>query len=264
MKKIRKLYRYYSNRLPSASALPFFWHVGRPNFGDDINPSFFRMASQQPVRLKIQRDQPHFLGMGSILDRATPASIVLGAGCLSALAPGSITPARVVSVRGELSRAGLVQSDNVLLGDPMVLLNIVAPQSVHHDGPIGFVPHVSCLRLARKMAPLGVKIIDPGLAPWKVIREIAGCSRIFSQSLHGLIVADALEIPNIWIAPSESVTGDTFKFKDYFSTLDTAKTPYSFDLKTFSNTPHTAFNVCNYKYDKKVYLDALRDAVATL
>jgi pyruvyltransferase len=244
--------------------VPFYWHIGRPNFGDDINPSFFQIACQKTVKLHTSRDHLHFLGMGSILDRATSTSIILGSGCLSQLESGSVCPAKTVSVRGELSRASLAQGDSVLLGDPMVLLNIVAPQDVQRNGPVGFVPHFSDLRLARKLKIPNVKVIDPGLEPWKVIREIAGCSRIFSQSLHGLIVADALEIPNIWIAPNASMTGQNFKFEDYFTTLDGRKEPYQFNLGTFLHTPRTAFSVCTYKYDKKNYLEALRDAVATM
>jgi pyruvyltransferase len=262
MKKITKISRYIRARAKPHSALPFFWHIGRPNFGDDINMSFFEVAVNQPVRLETQRDQPHFLGMGSILDRVTATSIVLGAGCLSALDPKSIRPAQVVSVRGELSRAGLVQSEGVLLGDPMVLLNLVAPQTVQRDGPVGFVPHVSNLRHARKMKIPNVKIIDPGHTPWKVIHEIAGCSRIFSESLHGLIVADTLSIPNVWIAPNRSMAGAAFKFEDYFSTLDAGKDAYPFNLMTFSNPPKGAFTVCQYLYDKRTYLDAIRDATS--
>jgi len=244
--------------------VPFYWHVGRPNFGDDINPSFFQIACQETVKLQTSRDNLHFLGMGSILDRATSTSIILGSGCLSQLEPRSVCPANTISVRGELSRASLAQSDSVLLGDPMVLLNIVSPQNVQRNGPIGFVPHVSDLRFAYKLKIPNVKVIDPGREPWKVIREIAGCSRIFSQSLHGLIVADALEIPNIWIAPNASMTGENFKFEDYFTTLDGGKVPHQFNLGSFLHTPQSAFDVCTYKYDKKHYLEALRDAVASM
>ena len=263
VRKARKLFRYYKSRWQPRSSLPFFWHVGRPNFGDDINPSFFQSVCDERTRLEIQRHQPHFLGMGSILDRATSASIILGAGCLTPLAAGSVSATRVVSVRGELSRQGLPHSTDVLLGDPMVLLNLVAPQAVQRNGPVGFVPHVSDLRRAQKMSVPGLKVIDPGHEPWKVIRDIAGCARIFSQSLHGLIVADALEIPNAWIAPSASMKGGTFKFEDYFSTLDAPKEALPFDRNTFLSPPKGTFQVCRYKYDKAEYLDALRDALAT-
>ena len=60
MKKAKKVFRYLKARLQPASALPFFWHVGTPNFGDDINPALFNAALSKPVRLQTRRDRPHF------------------------------------------------------------------------------------------------------------------------------------------------------------------------------------------------------------
>jgi pyruvyltransferase len=262
MNKAKKVFRYWKARLQPSSALPLSWHVGRPNFGDDINPAFFSIAVGRPARLETRRNIPHFLGMGSILDRASSASTVLGSGCLLPPAAGSLHPGRVVAVRGALSLAGLARREDVLLGDPMVLLGLIASCPVYSDGPVGLVPHVSEMGYARRMKIPGVKIIDPGHDPWRVIRDIAGCSRIFSQSLHGLIVADTLQIPNVWIAPSLKMVGDSFKFADYFSTLDASKEPYPFDLDTFRGLPAHFFDVRKYKYDKKVLLDAIRQGVA--
>jgi hypothetical protein len=121
---------------------------------------------------------------------------------------------------------------------------------------------VSEVGLARRMNIPGVKIIDPADDPWRVINDIAHCSRIYSQSLHGLIVADALDVPNIWIAPGRAMLGARFKFDDYFSTLDANKDPYPFTLDTFLGTPAHAFDVRRYRYDKKTYLEALQQAVA--
>jgi pyruvyltransferase len=263
MMKVKKIARYWKARLQSKDALPFFWHVGKPNFGDDINPEFFSAAVEKPVRLEIRRDRPHFLGMGSILGKANSTSTVLGSGFIVPPVDEALEPGGVVSVRGALSLSGLAKPENVLLGDPMVLLNLIFPHTVKHDGSVGLVPHVSEVGLARKMNIPGVKIIDPTNGPWRVIREIAGCSRIFSQSLHGLIVADALEIPNVWIAPGKTMMGGRFKFDDYFSTLDAAKEPYPFDMDTFRGARAHVFGVGRYRYDKKTYLQALRQAVAS-
>ena len=260
--KIKKVVRYWKARLQPGASLPFSWHIGRPNFGDDINPAFFNAAVKRPIRLEIRRHRPHFLGMGSILGRANVASTVLGSGCLMPPVAGSLQPGHVVAVRGALSLEGLARREGVLLGDPMVLLNLILRDAVRRDGPVGLVPHVSEVGLARGMNIPGVKIIDPGDDPWRVIHDIADCSRIFSQSLHGLIVADALEIPNIWIAPGRAMVGARFKFDDYFSTLDANKDPHPFTLDTFRGTPAHAFDVRRYRYDKKTYLEALQQAVA--
>jgi hypothetical protein len=41
VRRIEKARRYLSWRL-ATRGLPLWWHVGRPNFGDDINPTFFQ------------------------------------------------------------------------------------------------------------------------------------------------------------------------------------------------------------------------------
>lgn len=45
------------------------------------------------------------------------------------------------------------------------------------------------------------------------------CKYIISSSLHGLICADSICIPNRWIKLSE-LLGSDFKFHDYYSVFD--------------------------------------------
>lgn len=260
MRKLIKLARYLVARCRPSSAPGIFWHIGTPNFGDDINPDIFGRISGRTVRLQTDRSRPHFLGMGSILEKATEDSTVIGAGFLRRPEAPFRVSARYVAVRGRLSRECVRAEGPVLLGDPMVLLDRVFKFAGRKTCPIGVVPHVSEVSAFRKICPEGVKVIDPADAPWSVIEEIAACERIMSQSLHGLIVADALEIPNIWLAPSVSMAGGDFKFLDYFSTLDSAKRPHAPTKELFSSPP-PEFSVGRYLYDKDEYLDALREAL---
>ncbi len=261
MRKLRKLGRYSVARLQPRSALPFLWHIGQPNFGDDLNPALFGLIAERGVRLERRHDRPHFLGMGSILARATPSSIVLGAGFLTPPARHDLQ-GQIVSVRGALSRDAIAQRGEILLGDPMVLLNLLAPFKRQADGPLGFVPHVSEFKRTRRLRVAGLKVIDPALPPWRVVQEIAGCGRIMSQSLHGLIVADALAIPNLWIAPGPAMVGGDFKFRDYFSTLDGPKAAHPFHHDLLKVPPGAGFDVGIYKYDKRSYLETLRNTIA--
>lgn len=50
-----------------------------------------------------------------------------------------------------------------------------------------------------------------------VIKQIDQCENIISSSLHGLIIADSLRIPNLHIHVSNALLGDGFKFDDYYS-----------------------------------------------
>ena len=51
------------------------------------------------------------------------------------------------------------------------------------------------------------------------INNILQCKKIFSSSLHGLIVSDAYSIPSIWIKLSDDIKGNDFKFYDYFESV---------------------------------------------
>lgn len=255
--KFVKLRRYWSARLRPDTLPPLFWHVGVPNFGDDINPALFQALTGTQFRFAANRDAPHFVGMGSILSSATDASTVLGAGLLTPR-PLAARP-RVVALRGKLTQALLGAEGAVPLGDPMVLLDrIFTPE---RGDATGFVPHVGSLALARRVVPQGVRLIDVRKDPWTVIREIGSCRRVLSQSLHGLIVADALGIENLWLAPSGDMRGGRFKFDDYFSTLDASKPVYPMTSEVLRDPPLADFSVGSYQGDKAGYHRLLKAAV---
>lgn len=62
--------------------------------------------------------------------------------------------------------------------------------------------------------------IDVKRSPLEVIQKIAECDCIISSSLHGLIVADSLRIPNLHIKVSSKLMGDGYKFDDYYSSYN--------------------------------------------
>lgn len=261
MKKLVKLGRYLAGLCGPSDSARLFWHVGTPNFGDDINPALFSLLADRPMRLQTNRDHPHFLGMGSILEKATAHSVVLGSGFLRPPPAKVVTSARIVAVRGKLSREALGAGDEILLGDPMVLLDQVFRPTPGKRHALGVVPHVSEVAAFRRRAKPGLRVIDPAESPWKVVEAIASCERLMSQSLHGLIVADALGVPNLWLAPSASMAGGEFKFHDYFSTLDAAKHAHEATASLLSAPPLDLFTTGRYLFDKAGYLEAIRKAV---
>ena len=78
-------------------------------------------------------------------------------------------------------------------------------------------------------------IINPKQFPqWhSFIDDICSFEAIVSSSLHGIIIADAYEIPNVWISLDENHPDDNFKFKDYYLSVnkDISK-PLNFDTIT--------------------------------
>lgn len=260
LRRFEKLRRFARWRF-IPGRLPVWWHVGRPNFGDDINPGFFRRLAGLSTRFAAYRSQPHVLGAGSILEHAGRVSVVCGAGFLRPPARPMAMPARLVSVRGELSRRAFPQAGDVLLGDPLVLVSeFVSRQQPQHR--FGLVPHVLSMDRWRAWNSPRLRIIDPAASPWSVIREIADCEVVLSQSLHGLIVADALGIPNVWVAPSDDMAGGRFKFDDYFSTLDAAKTPVPETAELFTHPTRYDATVGRYLFSKADYRAVIAAACA--
>ena len=255
LEKLRRLLRW---RLSPPGGLPVWWHVGRPNFGDDINPSFFGRVHGGRVRFAADRARPHVLGAGSILAHATTASVVCGSGFLEP-PQGRLVAAEIVAVRGELSARAVNVAGDVLLGDPLVLVDaFVAPSPKCHR--FGFVPHVTSVGRWRRLAGRDGHIIDPAWDPWRTIAAIAACEVVFSQSLHGLIVADALGIPNVWIAPAAEMRGGRFKFDDYFSTLERGKPSIPENRDLFAAPAAFDAEAGRYRFSKPNYLAALAAA----
>lgn len=260
IQKLVKQCRKIRWSLPRRGAVPVRWHVGRPNFGDDLNPHLWRTVLGREIRLA-PRGAPHVLGMGSILERATPDSVIAGSGFIRPPCSGSVPVCRVLAVRGALSARGM--GADCLLGDPAVLVPLVFPRQAGPRIPIGIVPHVTQLRLLRAQAPRGVEVIDVRAPPVEVVGRISRCDCILSQSLHGLIVADGYGVPNAWLAPSDCMIGGRFKFDDYYSTTDRSPEPVRLDPAQWDCPRDWGLSVANYLHDRRHFLEALRDGVLT-
>lgn len=55
-------------------------------------------------------------------------------------------------------------------------------------------------------------------SPQEFLHRMAACEAVVSTSLHGLVFAEALGIPSLWITAGEEIAGGEFKFHDWFST----------------------------------------------
>ena len=97
-----------------------------------------------------------------------------------------------------------------------------------------------------------------------MVEAIASCEVVLSQSLHGLIVADALGVPNVWIAPTGDMVGGRFKFDDYFSTLDAAKECVPETADVFERPSVFGAGVGRYRHCKETYRRAIAEACRRL
>ena len=156
--------------------------------------------------------------------------IIWSAGFLSTPKP-QLMPIRkcynMASVRGVLSKrslqaAGLIQGEECTVGDAGILASYLIPLERRKTCRIGLIPHrkekdLPIIERVKENLP-DVKVIDiePD-DPLEGLAQIAGCEYILSSSLHGLIFADSFRIPNRHIILSDNLSGDGFKFRDYYS-----------------------------------------------
>lgn len=85
------------------------------------------------------------------------------------------------------------------------------------------VPHLDHRSALEHLAGPGVQLVDVREGVEAVVAQIAGAQVCISSSLHGIIVAQAYGVPWVWLRISDLlISGDTFEFEDFFTTLDAA------------------------------------------
>lgn len=196
----------------------------------------------------LSQTEDHYIVCGSILSSANEKSTVWGAGFdwEHHNETNIHKDAKVVGVRGDLS-AQKSGRDVVTIGDPALLL-----PKLYQPSPIGcligIVPHWSNIENCA-VKYRNRKIINP-LMPYNLfIQELTSCEFVFSESLHGLIVADAYGIKNAWIDRGADV-GDKFKYRDYYSSTVTP------EMKPIPDIDTGGCQVHKYKYDLQTFLNS--------
>ena len=137
--------------------------------------------------------------------------------------------AAYAAVRGPLTRSRLLNvgvSCPRVYGDPALLAPLFYQPKVEKRFSVGLVIRWSEKRWRDLAAAEDVCLIDLGSADVEgTLRKILSCERIISSSLHGLILADAYNIPSAWL-DADSQAGGTrpwggeFKFYDYFLSVE--------------------------------------------
>ena len=210
----------------STSPLRLQYFIRIPNVGDLVNPAVVSALAGVPTRWSISG--PRLVAIGSVMSGATPTSIVWGTGVMSpTIGVGNAIAGNIYALRGKLSHEALRQHGVALpdmpLGDPGYLAPALlgAGRSQTPRYRLGLVPHYVDRPnpdLWRFGEDHGVKILNVHDEPRKFFREMGECAAVASSSLHGLIFAEAMGIPNVWITLGGEIGGGDFKFRDWFST----------------------------------------------
>lgn len=205
------------------------------NLGDDLNFYLLREITGKKIInydnmrkfcLKIR----HYTCIGSVFEwEVDSASIVWGTGIMFGGDRVVPNPKKICAVRGPLTRKILINngiSCPEIYGDPALLLPLVYNPHVEKKYQIGLIPHFidynqDIIQKFHNLNKSNTKLIQmQGYKSWKeVICDICSCDYIVSSSLHGMIIADAYNIPNTWIQLSDNLMGEHFKFHDYFASV---------------------------------------------
>ena len=199
-----------------------------PNVGDRINPTIVTAVSKRPTVHVAGVQVPHLVAVGSTMAATTPESHVWGTGVMHPdLGVGGAMASNIHAVRGKLSHSALcaagIKLRDVPFGDPGYLAPALfgITRSAAPTKTIGIVPHyVDRLKphFRRLIAEPDVVDLNVHADPLQFLHAMAKCDTIISSSLHGLIFAEALGIPNLWVTTGDDIAGGPFKFNDWFST----------------------------------------------
>ncbi len=206
---------------------------GRLNFGDDLSPLVFSYAWGRPC-VRSDLADCDVIGLGSLLQEAVRSSrrrglvwrslvlrrarpMVWGSGIIDAREVRTARHLTVLSLRGPLT-AARIAPDCTSFGDPGLLAGEMF-QERSKRFPVGIVPHYvdeesPAVAALTDRIP-GARLISVNAPALDVVRAISECEMILSSSLHGLIVADALGVPNARLTFTDRIKGGDFKFADY-------------------------------------------------
>ena len=252
--------------------LIYFVGDGNGNFGDELSKvvvnNYINKDTHNLFLNRFKKENINFIAVGSMIQIAKNDYHIWGSGFLTNIKTSGRNDFRrlnIHAVRGPLTR-NFIQDMKLnievpeIFGDPALLCSeFLQPVRIpEYSTKIGIVPHYANHAKIKKMFnesnlnKLDYIFIDPLGIHTEVVKKIISCKYIISNSLHGLIISDAYNIPNVWLNIQIANHPD-FKFIDYFESQ-------SREIKFIKNFDE--FEITNYAYNggNKINLDLLKEA----
>lgn len=202
---------------------PAYWYRADHNFGDQMAPWLLEAVTGEIPIWVPWRSQGKILGVGSLMHYMQDGDVVWGTGAIRNAPVEPHPKARILAVRGPLTRKLLHADVPEIYGDPALLLPRYYDQPQEELYDVGVIPHYvdkPFMQLPYDPSILMIDVDDE----WRIVVDnIRKCGSIVSSSLHGLIVAEAYGIPATWVSAGDRLSGGTFKFHDYY--LATGREP---------------------------------------
>lgn len=193
-----------------------YQHPETRNFGDVLPiPLLHHVTGRRPTRAD-RTDTDKVVSVGSVMPVIRPGDYVWGTGTQTDRRY-SARDTTFLAVRGPLTRAAIDHAHvPEIYGDPALLLPDMYRPDVDKRHRVGILPHYMDYSTAATKHPGALNIWMKG--PWKtVVRKALSCDTLIATSLHGLVIADAYDIPVTWHASySGKIASTSLKFQDYF------------------------------------------------
>ncbi len=193
------------------------------------------MAGRPAINVRsFPSDAPALFTVGSIAGHLqAPGAHIWGSGLIGTLTDAKAAelagrkPRCIHAVRGAHTRRVMQEALGwhvpEVYGDPALLLpRYYRPRPAPRaEGKVAVVPHYMHRHLLPQHLPDDVTVVDVRQGPEAVIDQIVAARSCISSSLHGLVIAQAWQVPWTWLRVGDvRLHGDTFKFEDFFTVLD--------------------------------------------
>jgi len=205
------------------------------NFGDSISPLIVSYLSGRKI-IYADIDSCDCVSIGSVIDKVLKKKwkrllrlnfkpiTILGTGSIGSNIITKNHNLNILSLRGPLTNNLFNNINNLILCDPGIIISSLIKKPIKRF-TWGIIPHVfeKNLAILKEMQNTNRNciIIDPSNNnPLETATLIASCNFIISSSLHGLIAADSLNIPHVWMKISNKIIGGNWKFNDYFLSMN--------------------------------------------
>lgn len=228
------------------------------NLGDAINCYLIeRWTGQKPVFVDPHSHYPKYMLSGSILNWATPYTIVWGAGFANRSDVVNIQ-ADIRAVRGPLTadRVGEISGNKPgAYGDPVSLMpSLYMPSNIKKAGKIGVIPHYLHQQEVWDLikGQEEYEFINIFEEPESFVDKLLGCEKVLCSSLHAIILANAYKVPFAWFETKDPLGGDRTKFYDFFLSCKFDRTIKPHTIYEITGNPPKFFD----DYIQPAYFDS--------
>ncbi len=204
-----------------------YYYMRVKNAGDLLNANIVSALSKRDTYYVNDKTKPFLLTSGSVLGASSKSASVWGSGLMHPdLGLGTAIPENIHLLRGKKSYEALLKAglklDDMPLGDPLSLAPklLGIKRTDHTTRRIGVMAHYADRQSSYVQKLLKhPDVIDLNVHsdPVRLVEQMATCSFVLSSCLHGIILANALDVPSNWIKTDTKFAGGGFEFSDWFS-----------------------------------------------